>query len=581
MPSGRRANGSMSSRLLFSAVILSSMSLALAVPHIPQVVFPSKDRPRPTADGISRAKNTGSTVDLAARPPLIAAQQDASSAAESRIVLAPIEGKQVYTMDRYLITSSERVVEPKPPAKPRTALAAAKTQTQQPHGGGRPVGVPAISQRGVSVVNEVIAVGDLTRTTMAESSAPSGRFAADSSNGTTTTTAAPISSSSSTPPASPKNKEQLASLRNVQLVSHDTSRASSEVRYPAKDWQLPPQLLSARSKSKALDTNTIKAGDYAAEVPSGEEVEGAYEEALSLYTKTQLGGLPPLKTRKFRTEHRANQTTAAGVGFLPQRPPPFAAPPAGPPIHSGPNAPAPTLQHVVKSIDQMIEKAFGEKKPRPKMSFVNGDQKKFRATFAAHRGDKQAIPLPGGPFADESDMDLLVEGTRRPGGLSAGGVQSAPNPRALPPPTAPLQRPVPIQTPVVATSAVAQYVPVDPNYKLDLCCRKQQISSVCQNMCNFDTFTDRSLVTAVLGGQCPGPQLGQAFDCASSKADHTECCTRNNLHLYAGGQCMPFCRTHVPTPPNLISYIACLQVFDTIKNCYREYSYTHPNIYGD
>ncbi|KAI6243104.1 DB domain-containing protein [Aphelenchoides fujianensis] len=229
----------------------------------------------------------------------------------------------------------------------------------------------------------------------------------------------------------------------------------------------------------------------------------------------------------------------------------------------------------------MIEKAFGEKKPRPKMSFVNGDQKKFRATFAAHRGDKQAIPLPGGPFADESDMDLLVEGTRRPGGLPAGGVQSAPNQRALPPPTAPLQRPVPIQTPVVATSAVAQYVPVDPNYKLDLCCRKQQISSVCQNMCNFDTFTDRSLVTAVLGGQCPGPQLGQAFDCASSKADHTDCCTRNNLHLYAGGQCMPFCRTHVPTPPNLISYIACLQVFDTIKNCYREYSYTHPNIYGD
>ncbi|KAI6192953.1 DB domain-containing protein [Aphelenchoides besseyi] len=450
--------------------------IAIAVPHIPQVVFPSKDY-----TGISRGKtsikNAGSTTDL-----------------NGRIVLAPIEGKQIYTMDRYLITSSERV-EPKAPL-PRTTQSAAKT-----------AGIPAISQRGISAINEVVVAENLTRTTMAE-----GQVHEKTMN-LTTTTVGPTTSE-----LPPKNKNPLSTLRNVRLVSHDTSHSSSEIRYPAQDWQLPPQLLSARTKSKALDTNTIKA----AETKSVEEA--SYEEALDLYMKSQQNNAPAK-------------------------------------LHANP----PSLQHVVKSIDAMIEKAFGEKKSKPKMT-VRSDNKKFRATFRSHRGDKQAIPLP-----DETDMDLLVENTRRPSGPST--YQKA---------ATVLERPVGLQkTPVALPDAPSTYVSVDPNYKLDLCCRKQQVTAVCQNMCNFDTFTDRSLVNAVLSNQCPGPQLGQAFDCASSKADHTDCCTRNNLHLYAGGQCMPFCRTHQPTPPNLISYLACLQVFDTIKNCYREYSYSHPNIYGD
>lgn len=160
-------------------------------------------------------------------------------------------------------------------------------------------------------------------------------------------------------------------------------------------------------------------------------------------------------------------------------------------------------------------------------------------------------------------MDLLVENTRRT-------TSFPPHVHTHNLPTS--QRPVPIQIPGQQNLI---YRSLDPNYKLGLCCRKQQVSSVCQTMCNFDTFTDRSvrkgfkyeccnvdfqLITAVISNQCPGPQLSQAFDCASSKADHTECCIRNNLHLYANGQCMPFCKTHQPTPPNLISYLSCLQV---------------------
>ncbi|KAI6171657.1 DB domain-containing protein [Aphelenchoides besseyi] len=444
--------------------------IAIAVPHIPQVVFPSKDY-----TGISRGKtsikNAGSTTDL-----------------NGRIVLAPIEGKQIYTMDRYLITSSERV-EPKAPL-PRTTQSAAKT-----------AGIPAISQRGISAINEVVVAENLTRTTMAE-----GQVHEKTMN-LTTTTVGPTTSELPVGPLIDHRVIRITTLRSEFACFYSADHlfsSSSEIRYPAQDWQLPPQLLSARTKSKALDTNTIKA----AETKSVEEA--SYEEALDLYMKSQQNNAPAK-------------------------------------LHANP----PSLQHVVKSIDAMIEKAFGEKKSKPKTTrsfgqlsdHIEATNKRFHYLMRVRKLYNKL----------KTDMDLLVENTRRPSGPST--YQKA---------ATVLERPVGLQkTPVALPDAPSTYVSVDPNYKLDLCCRKQQ------------------LVNAVLSNQCPGPQLGQAFDCASSKADHTDCCTRNNLHLYAGGQCMPFCRTHQPTPPNLISYLACLQVFDTIKNCYREYSYSHPNIYGD
>lgn len=36
---------------------------------------------------------------------------------------------------------------------------------------------------------------------------------------------------------------------------------------------------------------------------------------------------------------------------------------------------------------------------------------------------------------------------------------------------------------------------LDPNQKLDSCCRKQGVSPHCQQVCNFDNFTDRSVDT--------------------------------------------------------------------------------------
>ncbi|KHJ86551.1 DB module [Oesophagostomum dentatum] len=89
------------------------------------------------------------------------------------------------------------------------------------------------------------------------------------------------------------------------------------------------------------------------------------------------------------------------------------------------------------------------------------------------------------------------------------------------------------------------------------------------------------LVAAFLTNVCPGPQQRDAFECASSKADHSACCERAGLLAFHGGKCLPFCRAHENRPINPLEFIPCLQVFDHIKACYREYQTTHPNILGD
>lgn len=54
----------------------------------------------------------------------------------------------------------------------------------------------------------------------------------------------------------------------------------------------------------------------------------------------------------------------------------------------------------------------------------------------------------------------------------------------------------PIQQPIQSQNNYQQPFigkQLNPNDKLDLCCRKKGVSPVCQKMCNFDTFTERSV----------------------------------------------------------------------------------------
>lgn len=52
--------------------------------------------------------------------------------------------------------------------------------------------------------------------------------------------------------------------------------------------------------------------------------------------------------------------------------------------------------------------------------------------------------------------------------------------------------------PMVEHTVIDNLPQRDPNEKLALCCRKQQLSSSCQNLCNFDTFTDKTVMFNLL-----------------------------------------------------------------------------------
>lgn len=114
---------------------------------------------------------------------------------------------------------------------------------------------------------------------------------------------------------------------------------------------------------------------------------------------------------------------------------------------------------------------------------------KFRATFAKHNDIIQPIPLPTSTI-DENDMDLLQPASPKQVVLPGGPVPI--------PSSAPIQ---PVQTtfgqqggpPMLEHSVNENRPQLDPNEKLALCCRKQQLSSSCQNLCNFDTFTDKTV----------------------------------------------------------------------------------------
>ncbi|VDK73562.1 unnamed protein product [Onchocerca ochengi] len=122
---------------------------------------------------------------------------------------------------------------------------------------------------------------------------------------------------------------------------------------------------------------------------------------------------------------------------------------------------------------------------------------------------------------------------------------------------------------------------LSPDQKFALCCSKQNLSPSCQLICNYDTISDRSLINAVIFNQCPGNQLETAFNCATSMVDHSACCIRNGIETFKNGHCMVFCTTHRGNPRNIMQYLDCLQVFNRIKSCYREYHVVNPNIYGD
>ncbi|KAL3995172.1 DB module family protein [Acanthocheilonema viteae] len=120
----------------------------------------------------------------------------------------------------------------------------------------------------------------------------------------------------------------------------------------------------------------------------------------------------------------------------------------------------------------------------------------------------------------------------------------------------------------------------DANFKFKKCCKASErmisnetaINECLNKYCDFDTLSQTNVL--VFLKHCDSIVVGNMFSCASSNYDHSQCCLDNGIT----GRCLEYCSAHDGVPPNYLDYLACLEHFDTIKQCFKNYLEEHPPI---
>uniref|UniRef100_A0A914DUI5 Domain of unknown function DB domain-containing protein n=1 Tax=Acrobeloides nanus TaxID=290746 RepID=A0A914DUI5_9BILA len=113
----------------------------------------------------------------------------------------------------------------------------------------------------------------------------------------------------------------------------------------------------------------------------------------------------------------------------------------------------------------------------------------------------------------------------------------------------------------------------DANEKLRSCCDKlsKDDPECTKRFCDFDAISQTNVLNFLSKCTERGQTVGHMWDCASSRVDHTKCCEEKGVT----GRCLEYCSAHDGVPTNYLDYLFCLENFNEVRDCFREYLEVH------
>ncbi|CAD6199820.1 unnamed protein product [Caenorhabditis auriculariae] len=113
-----------------------------------------------------------------------------------------------------------------------------------------------------------------------------------------------------------------------------------------------------------------------------------------------------------------------------------------------------------------------------------------------------------------------------------------------------------------------------PNEKLKKCCATlTDADKECvDRFCDFNAISQTNILNYLSTCSDRGPTVGQMWDCASLRHDHTKCCVDKGVT----GKCLEYCSAQDGVPSNYADYVFCTESFNEIRDCFHEHLDKNP-----